>query len=213
MRLSPSLLSADFGNLLAEARQVELLADSFHMDVMDGHFVDNLTFGPPVVNALRGGLSKPFDIHLMIERPCRYAPRFVLRPGDTITFHVEAADDPRETIAAIRGLGAGVGLSLRPATPIEAISPFFDAVDRVLVMSVEPGFGGQGFQAEALDRIRTLREAIGSRGVTICVDGGINAGNVADVVRAGAQVIVAGSAIFGAVDRRAAMRALLEAGE
>jgi len=211
MKLSPSLLSADFGALRAEAKQVEPFADSFHLDVMDGHFVDNLTFGPPVVNALRDGMSKPFDIHLMIDRPLVYAPRFIVKLKDSITFHVEAADDPRETIAAIRGLGAAVGVSLRPGTPIADILPLLDAVDRVLVMSVEPGFGGQGFQPQALDRIRALREAIGSRPVMICVDGGLNVENVHDVIRAGADMIVAGSAIFGAADRRAAMRALREA--
>jgi ribulose-phosphate 3-epimerase len=212
MKLSPSLLSADFGDLRAEARQVEALASFLHMDVMDGHFVDNLTFGPPVVNALRRGLSRPFDIHLMIDRPLVYAPRFALEPGDVVTFHVEAQDDPEETIQAIRELGAGVGMSLRPGTPIEALFPFLDAIDLVLVMSVEPGFGGQGFQTAALSRIRGLRKAIGSRPVVVSVDGGIHAGNVRDVVDAGAEIIVAGSAIFGAADRGAAMRTLLEAG-
>ena len=211
MKLSPSILSADFANLAEEAKAVEGVAHFLHFDVMDGHFVPNLTFGPLVVNALRRHSSLPFDIHLMIERPVLYAPRFQVGPEDVITFHVEAKDPPEEAIRVIRGLGCKVGISLKPGTPLSAIKPYLAQVDWVLVMSVEPGFGGQEFMPEALDRIRKLRELIGARPVTIAVDGGINAGNVRQVVEAGAEVIVAGSAVFGTPDPRAAAGELIQA--
>jgi len=211
MKLSPSLLSADFGRLAEEAKAVEGVAKFLHFDVMDGHFVPNLTFGPPVVNALRRYSPLPFDIHLMIDRPAIYAPRFQVDPQDVITFHVEAQDPPEKAIAAIRKLGCRVGISLRPRTPLESIIPYLDEVDWVLVMSVEPGFGGQKFMPEALDRIRRLRELIGSRSITIAVDGGINTENVRAVVEAGAEVIVAGSAIYGKPDPAAAARELIAA--
>jgi ribulose-phosphate 3-epimerase len=211
MNLAPSLLSADFGNLRAEAKEVEPLAAYFHIDVMDGHFVDNLTIGPPVVNALRKGLHRPFDIHLMIDHPIAYAPRFEIMEGDIITFHVEAKDDSSRAIETIREAGAKVGISLRPGTPIETIFPYLDQVDLVLVMSVEPGFGGQAFMPEAIERIRALRQRIGDRTIMIEVDGGINETNVKSVVDAGAELIVAGSAIFKERDRIFAMRALIDA--
>ncbi len=211
MKLAPSILSADFGNLRAEARQVEPLAEYFHIDVMDGHFVPNLTIGPPVVNSLRVGLEKPFDIHLMIDYPVQYAPRFTVTAQDIITFHIESKDEPFRTNDQIRELGCKVGISLRPITPITAVFPYLDLVDLVLVMSVEPGFGGQAFMLEAVERIGKLKEEIGERKVMISVDGGINDTNVKDVVDAGAELIVAGSAIFKHSDRIAAMRALIAA--
>jgi len=210
MKLSPSILSANFANLAEEVKAVEGVAHFLHFDVMDGHFVPNLTFGPLVVNALRRHSSLPFDIHLMIERPALYAPRFQVGPEDVITFHVEAKD-PQEAIQVIRRLGCKVGISLKPGTPLSAIKPYLAQVDWVLVMSVEPGFGGQKFMPEALDRIRKLRKLIGARPVTIAVDGGINVGNVRQVVEAGAEVIVAGSAVFGAPDPRAAAEELIQA--
>ncbi|HIE47474.1 TPA: ribulose-phosphate 3-epimerase [Candidatus Bipolaricaulota bacterium] len=213
MKLSPSLLSADFGRLAEEARAVEGIASYLHFDVMDGHFVPNLTFGPPVVNALRRHSTLPLDIHLMIDRPALYAPRFEVGAEDVITFHVEAKDPPRRALEAIRGLGCRVGISLRPGTPLSAIVPYLPEVDWVLVMSVEPGFGGQAFRPEALDRIRNLRRLIGNRAITIAVDGGINADNVRQVVEAGAEVIVAGSAIYGKPDPAAAARELLRAAD
>jgi ribulose-phosphate 3-epimerase len=211
MKLAPSLLSADFGKLRDEAKEVEPLADFLHLDVMDGHFVPNLTFGPPVANGLRPGLVRPFDIHLMIDHPRVYAPQFSVRQGDLITFHVEAQDDAGATIAAIRSTGAGVGISLRPGTRLERIFPHLDEVGLVLVMSVEPGFGGQTFRPEAVGRIRALRREIAEREVMISVDGGIGPEHVRDLVGAGAEMVVAGSAIFGKPDRSAAMRALREA--
>ncbi|MBC7097929.1 ribulose-phosphate 3-epimerase [Candidatus Bipolaricaulota bacterium] len=213
MRLSPSLLAADFGRLAEEAEKVKGVAHLLHFDVMDGHFVPNLTFGPPVVNALKRYINLPFDIHLMLERPAVYAPRFQVGPDDVITFHVEAEDPPQHTIEVIRDLGCRVGISLRPGTPLSAIKPYLPQVDWVLVMSVEPGFGGQEFLPEALDRIRRLKRLIGRRPVTIAVDGGIDAGNVRRVVEAGAEVIVAGSAVFGQPDPRAAAQRLLMAAD
>jgi ribulose-phosphate 3-epimerase len=213
MKLCPSLLSADFSRLYDEATAVAPLASRFHWDVMDGHFVPNLTFGPPVVNALRRRLDHPFDIHLMIDHPAEYAPQFHVRPGDTIVFHVESPDDADETIAAIRRAGARVGVSLRPRTPIATLDPFLDAVSYILVMSVEPGFGGQDFLPDSLSRIRSLAARIAGREIDLAVDGGLHAGNVRRVVEAGATCIIAGSAIFGASDRLAAMQQMLEAAE
>jgi len=213
MKLAPSLLSADFGKLRAEAREVEPLAEYFHIDVMDGHFVPNLTIGPPVVNSLRRGLTKPFDIHLMIDYPMQYASQFGVNADDIITFHIESKDEPFRVIEEIRRLGCRVGISLRPITPITAVFPYLDFVDLVLVMSVEPGFGGQAFMPEAVERIGSLKEKIGSRKVMISVDGGINDKNIRLVVDAGAELIVAGSAIFNHPDRIAAMRALSNAAQ
>jgi ribulose-phosphate 3-epimerase len=211
MKLAPSLLSADFGNLREEAKQIEALASYFHIDVMDGHFVPNLTIGPPAVNSLRKGLHRPLDVHLMIDHPATYAPRFEVTSNDFIVFHIESKDDPRQTVEVVRKTGAQVGISLRPGTPLDTIFPYLDRVGLVLIMSVEPGFGGQAFMPEALDRIRTLRQRIGDRPIEIAVDGGIDVDNVRAVVEAGASIVVAGSAIFGKTDRLAAMRALLEA--
>jgi ribulose-phosphate 3-epimerase len=211
MKLAPSLLSADFSRLYDEACAVEPLADRFHWDVMDGHFVSNLTFGPPVVNALRKRLSLPFDVHLMIEHPLDLAPHFDVGPDDSIIFHAETGGDPAAVIAAIARTSARIGITLRPATSLKQLSPFLDDVSLVLVMSVEPGFGGQAFLPEALDRIRALREMLGERAVEIAVDGGIHAGNVRSVVQAGADIIVAGSAIFGQPDPAAAAAALRQA--
>lgn len=211
MKLSPSLLSADFARLLDEAQSVEGSVDRFHWDVMDGHFVPNLTFGPPVVNALRDKLRLPFDIHLMIDHPAVYAPQFRVRPGDTVLFHIESKDVPEHILAAIAETEASVGITFRPGTPLDAIVPYLDRVNMILVMSVEPGFGGQAFIPEALDRIRDLRELIGTRNIEISVDGGINAQTIRPVIEAGADIAVAGSAIFGSGDREQAIRRLREA--
>jgi len=211
MKLAPSLLSADFSALLEEARSVEPYVDLFHWDVMDGHFVPNLTFGPPVVNALRDRVTLPFDIHLMIDHPAEYAAKFRIRPDDLIVFHVESSDPAGEVITTIREHGARVGISLRPGTPLCALDPHLDAVSSVLVMSVEPGFGGQAFLPDALDRIRALRAMLAGRPVDIAVDGGIHPGNAAAVLEAGADILIAGSAIFRADDRVRAIRSFREA--
>lgn len=211
MKLSPSILAADFGSLAEEIRKVEDLVSYIHLDVMDGHFVPNLTFGPVLANSLRRHTSLPLDIHLMISHPALFAPRFEVREGDVITFHVEAEDPPEGTIRVIREMGCKVGISLRPGTPLSAIKPILPQVDWVLVMSVDPGFGGQEFLPGSLTRIRALRKELRGHPVVVAVDGGINPGNVAEVVRAGANVIVAGSAIFGQPDPRAAALALCQA--
>lgn len=211
MKLSPSMLSADFARLLDEAKSVEASVDRFHWDVMDGHFVPNLTFGPPVVNALRRELALPFDIHLMIEAPDVYAPQFEVRPDDVILFHIETSARPEATLRLISKLGARCGMTLKPGSPLSSIVPYLDDVSMVLVMSVEPGFGGQAFLPASLDRIRQLRNLIGSRAIEISVDGGVNRSTISSVAAAGADIAVAGSAVFGAEDRVAAVRALREA--
>lgn len=211
MKLAPSLLAADLSRLLDEARLVSDLASELHLDVMDGHFVPNLTFGPPVVNALRRHITIPFNIHLMIEHPVRYASQFHVGPNDVITFHVEAKDSPDQTIHVIRELGCRVGISLRPRTLLSAIFPYLNVVDLVLVMSVEPGFGGQGFMPNTIPRIRALRQEIGDRPVEIAVDGGIDPDNVCQIIKAGAEIIIAGTAIYGQPDPRAAAHRLIQA--
>ncbi|UCF09802.1 MAG: ribulose-phosphate 3-epimerase, partial [Candidatus Bipolaricaulota bacterium] len=200
MKLSPSLLSADFGALREEAQRVEEVAHSFHIDVMDGHFVPNLTIGPPVVNRFRKGISRPLDIHLMIDRPAVFGPQFAVTSEDSLIYHLEANEDPDAVLAALRATGARVGISLCPATDLALLLPLLDHIDLVLVMGVEPGFGGQGFLPAALERIAALRSEIGGRGVEIAVDGGINRENIRSVVDAGADIIVAGSALFAAED-------------
>ncbi len=213
MKISPSLLSADFGRLLSEAQSVETLVDRFHWDVMDGHFVPNLTFGPPVVNALRDRLHIPFDIHLMIDDPAIYAPQFTVGPDDVIIFHAESRSNPQETIGRIAEMGARCGLTLKPGTPLDRIVPFLDSLSMVLVMSVEPGFGGQSFLPDTPERIHALRGLIGARRIEVAVDGGIKPETIGRIASSGADIAVAGSAIFGQRDRAAAIRALREAAQ
>jgi len=211
MKLSPSLLSADFAFLYDQAHAVEPLVDRFHWDVMDAHFVPNLTFGPPVVNALRRRLALPFDVHLMIDHPLEYAAQFDVRDDDSIIFHVETADAPTAVIDAIAAVPARIGVTLRPGTPVKRLAPYVDRVSSILVMSVEPGFGGQVFLPDALGRIRAIRRLLGSRPVEIAVDGGIHSGNIRSIVDAGADIVIAGSAIFARPDPAAAVTALREA--
>ncbi|MCL6641724.1 MAG: ribulose-phosphate 3-epimerase [Candidatus Bipolaricaulota bacterium] len=210
MKLAPSLLAADFGRLLDQALAIADLSDYLHWDVMDGHFVPNLTFGPVVVNALRERVSTPFDIHLMITDPHRYAPHFRIRSGDLISFHLEAVSDPVPVVETIHKMGARAGLALRPKTPLSAVERFLAQIDFLLIMSVEPGFAGQSFLAETLEKIRQARELIRrkSLSVEIEVDGGVNAQNIREIARAGADIIVAASAIFGQRDPRAALQEL-----
>ncbi len=211
MKLAPSLLASDLARLAEQARLVEGVVDMLHFDVMDGHFVANLTFGPPVCNALRRHTKLPLDIHLMIDRPATYIPRFRVEPGDCITVHVESADPPERSLAEIRALGCLAGITMRPATCLDVVIPYLAHVDRVLVMSVDPGFGGQVFNPDSLERIAKLRETIGDRAITVSVDGGIGKENIAQVVGAGAGIIVAGSSVFGEPDPRAAAQELREA--
>ncbi|MFQ5794137.1 MAG: ribulose-phosphate 3-epimerase [Candidatus Bipolaricaulia bacterium] len=204
MKLHPSLLSADFSRLVEEAKTVADSSDALHVDVMDGHFVPNITIGPPVVNALRRNLDIPFDIHLMISDPRTYAVRFNVKVSDTISFHIEITAEPTPIIETIRDHGARVGIALNPETPVEAIESVLEAVDQVIVMGVHPGFGGQTIIPSTLEKIAALREAIDQKGLSteIEVDGGVNLENLEQVLNAGAEVIVAGSAIFASPDRQ-----------
>jgi ribulose-phosphate 3-epimerase len=202
IRIAPSLLSADFGRLAEEVRRVEEAgADWLHVDVMDGHFVPNLTIGLPVVAALKKVARRPLDVHIMISDPLAYAARYVEAGAAGVTFHVEATDVPIPVIDAIAKAGARPAIALNPDTPVERVLPFLDRVALVLVMSVFPGFGGQRFMPEVLPKLERLRAA-GFRG-DLEIDGGIGPATIAAAARAGANVFVAGSAIFGAPDLRA----------
>ena len=199
VRIAPSILSADFASLGAEVRAVSQAgADYIHIDVMDGHFVPNLTIGPAVVAALRPHSSLPFDVHLMISPADPYIPDFVQAGADIVTVHVEAGSHLHRTIQLIKGEGVRAGLALNPGTPVTVVEPLLDTLDLVLVMSVNPGFGGQSFIAGQLEKIRQLRTLIDKteRKIDLQVDGGINSENAADAIAAGADVLVAGSAPF-----------------
>ncbi len=202
---APSILAADFGELREEIESVDDAADSIHVDVMDGHFVPNITIGPVVSNSLKNSdrITTPFSIHLMIEDPWKYGPEFTVGPEDIMIFHSEATDRPDKLIGRLKDLGCRVGISQKPASPVEEIFPLLSELDEVLVMGVEPGFGGQEFMPRALERISQLKEKIRADDLntSIAVDGGMNSSTVKEVARAGADKIIAGSAIFGQDDR------------
>lgn len=212
--ISPSMLSADFGHLERDTHMIDRSAAQWiHIDVMDGVFVPNISFGFPVLKAIRKVTSKFLDVHLMIVEPEKYVERFAEAGSDLVTFHLEATNDPAECIERIRRMGARVGISIKPATPVEALREWLPKVDLVLVMSVEPGFGGQLFIEGAIDKVRELRAMIRELGLEtlIEVDGGISAGNARAVYEAGAEAVVAGSAVFRAADPEAEIRRILEA--
>jgi len=212
IRISPSLLSADFADLAGEARRVEA-ADWLHVDVMDNHFVPNLTVGLPVVEALARRASTPLDCHLMIEEPDRWAPAYAEAGAGSVTFHVEAASAPVRLARELRGRGARAGMALRPATPVEPFEDLLPELDMLLVMTVEPGFGGQAFLDVMLPKIRRTRALIDRHGLDLWlqVDGGVSMETVERCAEAGADTFVAGSAVFGADDPEAMVAALREA--
>lgn len=212
--ISPSILAADFGNL---GRDVAMLNESraewIHFDVMDGVFVPNISFGFPVLQSVRSATEKVLDVHLMIVDPIRYVKRFAEAGADIITFHYEATENPRECIAAIREAGARVGISIKPATDVSVLGELLKEIDMVLVMSVEPGFGGQSFIGSSLDKISRLKGMILESGADclIEVDGGISERNAASIFAAGADVLVAGSSIFKAAEPESEILKMLEA--
>ncbi|MBR0338795.1 MAG: ribulose-phosphate 3-epimerase [Alistipes sp.] len=199
--VAPSILSADFGNLERDIKMIDRsVAEWVHIDVMDGVFVPNISFGFPVVQSVRKATTKVLDAHLMIVEPERYVKRFVEAGANYVTFHHEACANPRATIAEIHSAGAKAGISIKPATPVETIFDYLPELDLVLVMSVEPGFGGQSFMSNSLDKVRALRKEIDEKGYNclIEIDGGISVKNAREVYDAGVDVIVAGSSVFSA---------------
>ncbi|AQQ53762.1 ribulose-phosphate 3-epimerase [Planococcus lenghuensis] len=216
IKLAPSILAADFAKLGEEVKEAEQAgADWIHIDVMDGHFVPNISLGPIAVKAVRPLTDLPLDVHLMIENPDRYIRDFTEAGADYITVHAEACPHLHRTIQLIRSEGAKPGVVLNPHTPVSAIQHILEDVDLVLLMTVNPGFGGQTFIPSVLSKVRELKTMIDERNlkVEIQIDGGINEQTIGPCVEAGAGVFVAGSAIFGKKDRRAALQAIKQAGE
>ena len=205
-RILPSILSADFANL---QRDIEAIpsADGVHVDVMDNHFVPNLTLGLPVVEALAKVSPIPLDCHLMIDDPDRWAPQYAEAGGSSVTFHVEAARDPRQLARDLRAAGARAGMAVKPGTAFTPYADLLPDLDMVLVMTVEPGFGGQSFMADQMPKVREVREAVRRHGgdIWVQVDGGVSADTIEQCAEAGADVFVAGSAVYGAQDAAAAV--------
>ena len=211
IKISPSVLAADFSRLGDELKKVELAsAEYIHLDVMDGQFVPNISFGAPIISAVRGSSSAVFDVHLMIVDPQRYIDDFISAGADLITIHYESCDDPLSTLKYIRSKGKLAAVAIKPKTDVSVIYPLLDYVDMVLIMTVEPGFGGQKLIPETVQKVRVLKDYMNENGydIDIQVDGGITTENLPEVVRAGANVIVAGSAIFRAADPSAAVAAM-----
>lgn len=207
--IAPSILSADFGRLAQEISDVEKAGcDWIHVDVMDGHFVPNLTIGPVVVRGIRKATRLPLDVHLMIEAPIGYVDEFRKAGADWITIHVEAEKQIEKTIEKIKASGAKAGISIKPGTPAKAIVPYLKLLDLVLVMTVEPGFGGQAFMPEMVEKVRFLRPKFSG---ILSVDGGIGAKNAWQVIAAGADALVAGTSVFGHSNRTEAVRLLRQA--
>ena len=214
IKIAPSILSADFSRLGDEVRRAEEAgADIIHLDIMDGHFVPNLTFGPIIVKAIRSHTKLPFHVHLMVERPEDYIERVIEAGGDLVIVHVEACIHLQRVLSMIRDLGARSGVALNPATPLTTIEYVLDDLDLILIMSVNPGFGGQDFIPSVLPKIKRARRRIMKKGlqIEIAVDGGVNVETAPKIVEAGADVLVAGTAVFGKPDLKRAIQELREA--
>lgn len=205
MQIAPSVLAADFTKLGQEIQRVSG-ADYLHLDIMDGHFVPNISYGPGVVAALRPLTSLPFDVHLMLDHPLEYVPAFLKAGADLITFHVECKDPIDETLAAIHNGGAKAGLVLKPATPAEALWPWLDKIDLAMVMTVEPGFGGQSFMAPMMDKVREIKKKAPS--LLVEADGGINDTTIQLCAEAGVDICVAGTGVFRAENAEEALKQL-----
>ncbi|NOX96667.1 MAG: ribulose-phosphate 3-epimerase [Nitrospirae bacterium] len=211
IKIAPSLLAADFSRLGEEIRDVEKAgADLLHIDVMDGHFVPNLTVGVPVVASLKGKTKLPLDVHLMIDNPRKFVEPFARAGADIITFHIEVVSAPEEVLEAIKSYGLKAGLALNPSTPLSKIEPVLNDLDLVLLMTVNPGFGGQKFMPEVIPKMKELRQIIEGRKLSldIEVDGGINRETAKQIIAAGANVLVAGTAVFANPDRKSNLHAL-----
>ena len=213
IQISPSILSADFANLAQECARIDGAADWVHVDVMDNHFVPNLTLGLPVVEALLKTVRTPIDCHLMIEDPDRWAPAYAEAGAGSVTFHLEAAAAPVRLARAIRSAGARAGVGLKPATPVDDLTDLLGEIDMILIMSVEPGFGGQSFLELAVPKIQRARQLAGDADIWIQVDGGVSAETIERCAAAGADVFVAGSAVYASDDPAQVCASLRRAAE
>ena len=197
IKIAPSILSANSAFLADDVKKLELAgADYVHFDVMDGHFVNNMTFGPKILSDLKKCTKLKFDVHLMVENPLKFIPWFLDAGADIITFHIEASEQPLDAIKLIKEKGAKVGISIKPNTDVSTLIPYLDMIDLILIMSVEPGFGGQSFITNSIEKITKTKQLIGNKNISIEVDGGVNFTTAKDCITAGADILVAGTAVF-----------------